>query len=172
MRLNAEMRTPHLAQISARAWAIRRRNQEAIAAAEAEKAAALEKAASERHRSIRLQAGQMLEDEGAAWLAQKVAGTETSFENYAREGDEALVRLERQLARDSDTRRKRIKAEQHAAQLRGQLSDAAKRAFPSEQLAELFLNSGHPRLQGNRPIDSCHNQQDMSFIMSLMPKKR
>lgn len=152
--------------------AIRRRNQEAIAAAEAEKVAALEKAASERQRSIRLQAEQMLEGEEAAWLAQKVAGTETSFEDYAREGDQALQRLERQLASDSDTRRKRIAAEREVAQLRGQLSDAAKRAFPSEQMAALFLNSGHPRLQGSRPIDRCHNQKDLSFIMSLMPKKR
>lgn len=152
--------------------AIRRRNQEAIAAAEAEKAAALEKAASERQRSIRLQAMQMLEGKGAAWLAQKVTGTETSFEDYARKGDEALVRLERQLARDSDTRRMRIAAERHVAQLQGQLSDAAKRAFLSEQLAELFLNSGHPRLQGSRPIDRCHSQQDLSFLVSLMPRKR
>lgn len=152
--------------------AIRDCNREAIAAAEAEKAAALEKAASERQRSIRLQAGQMLEGEAAAWLAQKVAGTETSFADYAREGDEALLRLERQLARDSDTRRKRIADERKAAQLRGQLSEAAKRAYPSEQLAALFLNSGHPKLQGSRPIDRCHSQQDLSFILGLMPKKR
>ena len=152
--------------------AVRRRNQEAIAKAEAEKAAALEKAASERQRSIGHQAGQMLEGEAAAWLAQKVVGTETSFADYAREGDDALLRLEQQLARDSDTRRKRIAAEREAAQLRGQLSDAAKRAYPSEQLAELFLKSGHPKLQGSRPIDRCHSRQDLSFILSLMPKKR
>ncbi|TGX49080.1 hypothetical protein E5A73_19735 [Sphingomonas gei] len=152
--------------------AIRRRNQEAITAAEAEKAAALEKAASERQRSIRLQAGQMLEGDGAAWLAQKVAGTETSFEDYAREGDEALLRLERQLAQESDVRRMRIAAENHAARLRGKLSDAARRAFPSEQLAELFLNSGHPRLQGGRPVEHCLSEQDLCFIVSLMPKKR
>lgn len=152
--------------------AIRRRNREAIAAAEAEKAAALEKAASERQRSIRLQAGQMLEGQAAAWLAQKVAGTETCFEDYARDGDQALLRLERQLASDSDRRRKRIAAEREVAQLRGQLTEAAKRVFPSEQMAALFLNSGHPRLQGSRPVDRCHNQQDLSFIMSLMPKKR
>ena len=152
--------------------AVRRRNQEAIATAEAEKAAALEKAASDRQRSIRLQAGQMLESEAAAWLAQKVAGTETSFVDFAREGDEALLRLERQLARDSDARRKRIAAEREAAQLRSQLSEAARRAFPSEALAELFLNSVHPKLQGSRPIDRCHSQQDLTYMLSLMPKKR
>jgi hypothetical protein len=152
--------------------AIRRHNLEAITAAKAEKAAALEEAASERQRSIRLQAGQMLEGEAAAWLAQKVAGTDTSFVVHAREGDEALLELERQLAKDSDRRRKRIATERHAAQLRGQLSEAAKRAFPSEQLAELFLNSGHPRLLGSRPVDRCHSQQDLSFIVSLMPKRR
>lgn len=152
--------------------AIRRRNQEAITAAEAEKVAALEKAASERQRSIRLQAGQMLEGEGAAWLAQKVTGTETNFEDYAREGDEALLRLERQLAKESEARRTRIATERHISQLHGQLSDAARRAFPSDPLAELFLNSGHPRLQGSRPIERCLSERDLSFIVSLMPKKR
>ncbi|NML06807.1 hypothetical protein [Sphingomonas sp. G-3-2-10] len=152
--------------------AIRHRNQEAIAAAEAEKAVALEKAASDRQRSIRLQAGQMLEGEAAAWLAQKVAGTETSFADFAGDSDDALLRLERQLAKDSDARRKRLAAEREASQLRGQLLEAAKRAYPTEQQAALFLNSGHPRLQGSRPIDRCHSQQDLSFILSLMPKKR
>jgi len=152
--------------------AIRHRNQEAIAAAEAEKAVALEKAASDRQRSIRLQAGQMLEGEAAAWLAQKVAGTKTSFADFAGDSDDALLRLERQLAKDSDARRKRLAAEREASQLRGQLLEAAKRAYPTEQQAALFLNSGHPRLQGSRPIDRCHSQQDLSFILSLMPKKR
>ncbi|MBN8812373.1 MAG: hypothetical protein J0I39_13800 [Sphingomonas sp.] len=152
--------------------AIRLCNQEAIAAAEADKAAKLEAAASERQRSIRLQAGQMLEGEATAWLAQKVAGTDTSFAAFARESDDALLRLERQLARDSDARRKRIAAEREASRLRGQLSEAAKRAFPTEQLAELFLNSAHPKLQGSRPIDRCHSSQDLAFILSLMPKRR
>ncbi|MBP2513814.1 hypothetical protein [Sphingomonas sp. PvP018] len=152
--------------------AIRLRNEEAIAVAEAEKAAELEKAATERQRSIRLQAGQMLEGDSAAWLAQIVTGTETSFADHAREGDEALLRLERRLATDSDVRRKRIAADREAAQLRVQLSEAAKRAYPSEQLAELFLRSGHPRLQGGRPIDCCRNARDLAFITSLMPRKR
>jgi hypothetical protein len=152
--------------------AIRRRNQEAIAVAEAEKAAALEKAASERERSIRIQAGQMLECEAIAWLAQKVAGTDTSFADFARDSDDALLRLERQLARDSEVRRKRLAAEREASDLRTQLSEAAKRAYQTDQLAQLFLNSGHPKLQGSRPIDRCQSRQDLSFILSLMPKRR
>jgi hypothetical protein len=151
---------------------VRRRNADAIAAAEAERAAALERAAAERQRSIRVQSEQMLEGEAAAWLTQKVSDTETSFLDYARESDDALLRLERRLAQDSDTRRRRIAAERRAAQLRGQLSEAAKRAFPNEQLAELFLNSGHPKLGGSRPVDRCHNEQDLAFIIGLMPKKR
>lgn len=151
---------------------VRRSNEEAIAAAEAEKAAAVERAAAERQRSIRLQAEQMLESDAAAWLAQNVAGSETSFLEYARESDDALRRLARQLARDSDRRRQQLAAERQAAQLRVRLSQAAKAAFPSDQLAELFLNSGHPKLGGSRPIDRCHNEQDLSFIIGLMPKKR
>lgn len=151
---------------------IRRRNQETIAAAEAEKAAALEKAASERQRSIRLQAGQMLEGEAADWLAQEVAGTGNCFLDFARASDDALLLLERQLAKDSVARRERLAAERETSQLRCQLLEAAKRAYRTEQLAELFINSAHPRLQGSRPIDRCHSRRDLSFILSLMPKGR
>jgi hypothetical protein len=152
--------------------AIRRNKQEAIAAAEAERAAAVEKAALERQRSIRLQAGQMLEDEAAAWLEQRLPGSDASFVNFARESDDAVLWLERQLAKDSEARRKRIAAEREVSQLRCQLSEAAKRAYPTVQQSDLFLNSGHPKLQGSRPIDRCHTQRDLSFILTLLPKKR
>lgn len=152
--------------------AIRRNKQETIAAAKAERAAAVEIAAMERQRSIRLQAEQMLAVETAAWLAQKVPGSEASFINFARKSDDALLWLERQLAKDSEVRRKRIAADQQVSQVRCQLTEAAKRAYPTEQQSDLFLNSGHPKLQGSRPIDRCHTQRDLSFILTLLPKKR
>lgn len=152
--------------------AIRRRNEEAIAKAEAEKAAALEKSALERQRSIRLQAEQMLEGEARVWLAQKLSGSQMSFLDYAREGDDALFRLERQLAKDSDARRKRIATELHIGQLRSQLTDAARRAFPTEERANLFLNTGHPRLRGQRPIDYCTDNQTLMLILPLLPKHK
>lgn len=152
--------------------AVRRRNREAIAAREAEKAAASEKAASERQLSIRAQAGQMLEEEADAWLRRTVPGRGIGFLDYARQGDDALAWLERRLAEEGDARRKRIVAERYAAQLRAQLTDAAKRAFPSEQLAQLFLNSGHPRLGGCRPVDRCDTPHNLALIMGLMPRTR
>ncbi len=128
--------------------AIRRGKQETITAAEAERAAAVEMAALARQRSIRLQAAQMLEGEAAAWLAQRFPGSQASFVNFARESDDALLRVERQLAMDSEARRKRITAEQEVTKLRCQLSEAAKAAYRDEQLSDLFLSSGHPKLQG------------------------
>lgn len=151
---------------------IRHRRQEQILAAEAEKAAALEKAAAGRQSSIRQQAIRLLESEAPAWLARKVPGSEITHLEYACEDDEALTRLECQLYRDSDARRKRIAAERYAQELRGRPTDAAKQAFPRTEMAELFLNSAHPKLQGGRPIERCQTQQDLVFILTLMPKKR
>jgi hypothetical protein len=151
---------------------IRVRNQAAMAVIETKRKIALDNAASERQRSIRVQAEQMLAADAKAWLGQQIAGTKINHLEYAREGDAALFELELKLGREGDERRKQIAAKRHVAHLRDQLKEAAKRAFPSERMAELFLNSGHPRLQGGRPIDRCGNRQDLAYITSLMTKKR
>lgn len=140
--------------------AVRQRQKEAIAAAEAKRLEALEKAATDRQQSIRADAVRSLEGDATGWLAQTVAGTTTCFLDYARESDEALRRLEHKLARDSDARRKRIADERQTAELRSQLVKAARQAFPSEEHAQLFLNSGQARLGGGRPIDHCRSQAD------------
>lgn len=152
--------------------AIRDRNEAAIAAEEAKKAAALQQAAADRVAAIRSRAYALLEGEAAEWLARRVQDTDTSFLDHAAESDAALSQLERRLAQDSDARQRRIAAERRHAQLRAKLSEAAKQAFATAQLAELFLHSGHPRLGGSHPIDRCHSEQDLAFIIGLMPKKR
>jgi hypothetical protein len=152
--------------------AIQDRNEAAIAAEEAKRLASLQQAAAGRVASIRSRAYALLEGEAAEWLARRIEGTDMSLLDHAGESEAALAQLERRLAQDSDTRQHWIATERRHAQLRGQLSEAAKRAFPTSQLAELFLNSGHPRLGGSRPIDRCQSEQDLAFITGLMAKKK
>lgn len=151
---------------------VRQRNLDAIAADEAKKAAAEAKAAADRIAWIHAEAHRTLNGEAAAWLAQQADGTQLTFLDFAGSSAAALAHLEQQLRRDGHARQRRIEAERQVADLRRQLASAAKSAYSSDQLAELFLNAGHPKLNGARPIDHCRTPQDLSQIISLMPKRR
>lgn len=151
---------------------IRQRNADAIAAEAARKAAAEAKAAEERRGWIRSYAREMLAEEATAWLAQRVKDTETSFLDYAGESDETSRRVYQQLERDAAARRHRIANERDVAKLRETLEAAATAAFPSSEMAKLFLKSSHPRLGGAHPFDYCRTQADLVLIKTLLPRRR
>lgn len=152
--------------------AIRQRNIELIAVDDAKKAAALQRAKTERMDWIHAQAREILQNEAPAWLEQRVKDTRTTFIDFAGESDEAMRRVQHQLDRDGQVRRQRIAAERELTELRGRLETAARAAFANSQLAELFLKSGHPRLSGARPIDYCRSSHDFALVVSLMQKRR
>lgn len=152
--------------------AIRQRNIDLIAVADAKKAAALEKAKAERIDWIRSQAREILQDEAPAWLEQRVKDTDISLLDFAGESDEGMRHFQNRLDQDGKARRRRITEERDLAEVRSRLEAAAKASFSSEALADLFLRSGHPRLGGARPMEYCRSQRDLSLIVSLLPKNR
>lgn len=152
--------------------AIRQRNIDLIAVADAEKAVALEEAKAERIAWIRSQASDILQDEAPAWLEQRVKDADISLLDFAGESDEGMRHFQNRLDQDGKARRRRITEERDLAEVRSRLEAAAKASFPSEALADLFLRSGHPRLGGARPMEYCRSQRDLSLIVSLLPKNR
>lgn len=152
--------------------AIRSRRQEQIDEREAKRVAELQKAAEARVARIVREAEYVLGDEAPDWLARRVRDTDVTYRDYAGESEEAFTRLEASLTSAGKARQGRLAAERMRAELRTRLIDAVRRAFPTEERANLFPNSGHTSLRGKRPIDACESEQDFTFITSLLPKKR
>lgn len=151
---------------------IRHRNLAAIAADAAERERKAREASYRRSTSLRRQAVQMLESDAAEWLGQQVEPAGVGIVEFASGSDDMLFKAERWLAAAADKRRQTISIAQHVAALRNELTQVAHRAFPSSALADLFLNSGQPKLGGRRPIDYCDSKQAFERLMLLLPKRR
>lgn len=151
---------------------IRQRNLEAIRADEAERARKEREASGARRSSIQRQAEQMLEDAAGEWLARLVQPEDVSIIEFASSSDEKLCAAERWLAAAGEQRRQTRIAAEGVAALRIELTEAARRAFGDPTLANLFLNTGQPKVGGSHPIDFCDNKDALKLLVSLLPKRR
>jgi uncharacterized protein (DUF2384 family) len=151
---------------------IRRRNMDAIAADVAERVRKERKASDARRNSIQRQAEQMLEDAAGEWLARLVQPEHVSITEFASSSDEKLCAAERWLAAAGEQRRQTRIAAERVAALRAELTEAARHAFGNPSLANLFLNTGQPKIGGRHPIDFCDTKDALKILVSLLPKRR
>lgn len=149
---------------------IRERIVAAIASDEVARLRKKKEAEDGRRRSIRHQAEQMLGQDAPDWLERRVELHGTSIIEFASTSEDALDTASRWLAADADQRQRAILKAQQIAVLRTDLTQAAYKAFADPEMAELFLNSGQPRIGGRRPIDYCDSKDALQLVLSLLPK--
>lgn len=145
---------------------------EEVAALNAKEEQALVDARQARVARIRRDALHHLAEEAAAWLAQGNPHGEGTMTDMVATNEEKLDEALAMLAATARFRRHRIAQEAEIARLREALTKRAAQAFPDEQRAHLFLNSGHPRLQGQRPFDACISTVALDKIVALLPAGR
>ena len=151
---------------------IRQRNLDANAADEAERARKEREASSARRNSIHRQAEQILEEAAGEWLARLVQSEDVSVVEFASSSAEKLCAAERWLAAAGEQRRQTRIAAERVAALRAELTEAARQAFGDPTLANLFLNTGQPKIGGSHPIDFCDTKDALKLLVSLLPKRR
>ena len=125
-----------------------------------------------RQEAIRRQAGQMLEENAPEWLGRQVGPDGVSIAEFAGSSDDALYKAERWLADAAEKRRQAIANAQLVTALRGELTQAARAAFPDTVRADLFLKAGHPKIGGRRPLDYCDSREALSYLKSLLQARR
>ncbi len=151
---------------------IRERNLAAIAADEEARLHKENEAADRRRDSICRLAEQMLEQDASEWLTRRVEPGAVSVVEFASSSDEALHKAKRWLGAAADRRRQEIIIARQTVRLRANLMQAARKAFGDPAMAELFLNSGQPRIGGRRPIDYCDSEDALQLLLTLLPKRR
>lgn len=129
--------------------------------------------AANRRKSIILQTtiGELGQD-AMAWLQTVLEPEGLSIADFASTSDTALHRAERLLAGELDRRRQSIAMAERIAALRLKLTEESCRAFQDTRRAELFLNSGHPKIGGCRPIEYCSSERALGVLLGLLPKRR
>lgn len=125
-----------------------------------------------RGHSLQLEANEGLEGEASSWLDSVVANQSVPISNWASESDETLSRARSLLYRAIRDKKQRERDKAAIEALQAKLTQAAYVAFPDKVYANLFLRSGHPKIDGKRPIEYCTNTSALNFLMSLMPRKR
>lgn len=148
------------------------RNLAAIAADEVARLRKEKEAIEGRRDSIRRQAEQLLEDDAPEWLAHCVEPGGVSVVEFASASDEAMYKARCWLTTVADQRRQAVLIAQRTVARRADLTKAAFKAFADPAMAELFLNSGQPRIGGRRPIEYCDSNEALQLLLTLLPKRR
>ena len=113
-----------------------------------------------------------LGQDAIAWLQTVLVPEELSISDFASTSDTALHRAERLLAGELDRRRQSTAMAECIAALRLKLTEESCRAFQDTRRAEVFLNSGHPKIGGCRPIEYCSSERALGVLLGLLPKRR
>lgn len=151
---------------------IRERNLAAISADHAAKEQKKVEEANARRSIIKRNAIEALEKEAGTWLDKIVEPEGLSMVDFASVSDASLLKAERWLAVETDRRRQAFSEAQRVAALRTRLINETHKAFPDKMRAELFLNSGHPKIGGRRPIEYCSSVGALGVLLPLLPKRR
>lgn len=126
--------------------------------------------AEERVSRLAQHAQQTLGSDALLWINEATPFGSAPID-LARQGEDQLSTAIVQLRREAN-RREAVRQREHAATLsRERLREEANRRLPPD-LAELFLASGQPALQGRRPIDACVDQESLALCLDLIPRKR
>lgn len=151
---------------------IRDRNLAAISADHGAKEQKKVEEADARRSVIKRNAIEALEEEAGTWLDKIVEPEGLSMMDFASVSDASLRKAESWLAMETDRRRIAFSEAQRAAALRTKLITETQKAFPDKMRAELFLNSGHPKIGGRRPIEYCSSEGALGVLLPLLPKRR
>jgi hypothetical protein len=151
---------------------IRERNLAAISADSLAKQQKETEFANGRRATIKRRATIELEQDAVAWLDSLVEPEGVSVVDFASISDATLLEAERRLATEAIRRRQAISKAERVNALRSKLVSAAQRAYGDQVRAELFLNSGQPRIGGHRPIDYCCCEKSLKLLLTLLQKRR